>query len=406
MPTAESPGADATFDYGLLSPATAGAEGIVSDAAIRIALVDVELGYLRALETVGIAPKGTALRMEEAGVPASQALAARAVDGGNPVIPLLTDLRASVPSEVAAWVHRGATSQDILDTALMLTALRARGLMLDRLDETVRSLARLADRHRATLAAARTLTQHSTPTTWGLRFATWLGAVLDARDDLVAAVLPVQLGGASGTLASLVALSDRPTADRASAVFAAELGLAESRPWHTSRAPITRLGDALAGVTSALGLIAANVSTLSRTEIAEVAEPRTTGRGGSSTMPQKQNPVLSVLIRSAALRAPGLVSTLHLCAANAVDERPDGAWHAEWPTLRELFRIALGASALAAELTGDLEVDVDRAAANLALTGDDILAERASLVGSAGVPSDYIGLSNELIDAAIERAHA
>jgi 3-carboxy-cis,cis-muconate cycloisomerase len=133
-------------------------------------------------------------------------------------------------------------------------------------------------------------------------------------------------------------------------------------------------------------------------------------------MPQKHNPVLSVLIRSTALRAPGLGATLHSCAANAVDERPDGAWHAEWPTLRELLRVAIGASTIAAELTNGLTVDTARVAANLALTGDGILAERASLSGVTGaavkgaavtgVAADYVGLADQLIDAALERARS
>ena len=406
MPIDDTPVSDGTFDYGLLSPATAGADDLVADRAIRLALIDVELAYLRALEDAGIAPGGLASIMQNAEVPVCADLARRAVLGGNPVIPLLADLREALPDDVAAWLHKGATSQDMLDSALMLTAHRARVVLLARLDETAESLARLADAHRGTVAAARTLTRHSTPTTWGLRFATWLETVLDARDDLAAVELPAQLGGASGTLASLVVLSDAATAARMPALFAAQLGLAESRPWHTSRAPVTRLGDALVGVTGALGVIASNVTTLGRPEIAEIAEPLAEGRGGSSAMPQKQNPVLSVLVRSAALRAPGLGSTLHLCAASAVDERPDGAWHAEWPTLRELLRLALGATTIAAELTAGLTVDPQRAKANLALTGTDIVAERTALVGSAGEPADYTGLSDQLIDAAIARARS
>ncbi|WP_228515779.1 lyase family protein [Agreia pratensis] len=398
--------ADRIFDTGLLSPVTAGADGSVSDAAIRLALVDVEVAYLRALEASGIAPAGLADRMAQTPIPPAAGLAQRAVLGGNPVIPLLADLREHLPDDVAAWVHKGATSQDILDSALMLTAHRARAIVLECLAETIEQLARLADTHRGTTAAARTLTQHSTPTTWGLRFATWLGTVLDARDDLAGLELPAQLGGASGTLASLVALSDGGTAARMPALFAAELGLAQSPAWHTSRAPVTRLGDSLVAVTSALGVIASNVSTLGRAEIGEVAEPSAHGRGGSSAMPQKQNPVLSVLIRSAALRAPALASTLHLCAAMAIDERPDGAWHAEWPTLRELLRLALGASTIAAELVTGLTVDADRARHNLELSGDDILAERASLTGTTGTAADYVGLSDALIDAALARARS
>jgi 3-carboxy-cis,cis-muconate cycloisomerase len=189
-----------------------------------------------------------------------------------------------------------------------------------------------------------------------------------------------------------------------SGAFARELGLEDAAPWHSNRAPITRLGDALGGVSDALGLIATNVATQTRTELAELAEPAVEGRGGSSTMPQKRNPVLSVLLRANALRAPGLVSTLHVCAATSVDERSDGAWHAEWPTLVELLRLALGSTSLAAELTAGLTVVPAQVASNLALTGDDILAERAAISGSAGQASEYLGLSDSLIDGVLRRA--
>jgi len=392
----------AVFDTGLLSPATAGRDDAVGDPAVRLAIIEVEVAYLRVLENLGFAPAGSAQTAAAAPVHSAD-LARRSTLGGNPVIPLVADLRAGLPADVAGWVHRGATSQDILDTALMLTARRARARVLESLDATARALARLADEHRHTTVAARTLTQHSTPTTWGLRFATWLAAVLDARDALAATALPAQLGGASGTLAALVELVGAPTAARLPGLLAAELALDDSRPWHTSRSPVTRLGGALTEVTDALGVVAADVATMSRTEIGELAEPGAAGRGASSAMPQKRNPVLSVLIRSTALRAPGLLATLHVCAATAVDERPDGAWHAEWPTLRELLRLALGASALAAELAEGLTVDVGRATANLAITGDDILAERVALSGTAGDPADYTGLSQAIIDDTLRR---
>lgn len=398
------PSADA-FDHGLLSPGTAGADGTVSDAAIAQALIEVEDCYLRSLVAVGIAP-ATIGSLEGADLPALDELARTARDGGNPIVPLIAHLRGLVDPVTATWIHRGATSQDIVDTAIMLVSQRARVEILAQLDATIDALAALTDVHRTTVAAARTLTQHSTPTTYGLRFATWLGGVIDARDALATLPLPVQLGGASGTLAALVALSDPARAAAVPAELATQLGLAESPPWHTSRAPVTRLGDALAGVTDALGVIAANVATLARTEIAELAEPTAEGRGGSSTMPQKHNPVLSVLIRSSAIRAPALASTLHLCAALAVDERPDGAWHAEWPTLRELLRLALGASANAAELTAGLTVDQGRVAANLALTGDELVAEHASVVSGPVAPAGYTGLSDALIDAALARARS
>ncbi len=398
------PSPDAGFDYGLLSPATAGSDGIVSDRAILGALYDTELCYLRALVAVGIAPASATLD-EVPTLPDVADIARRSRDGGNPVIPLIADLRATASPDAAPWVHRGATSQDILDTALMLTARRARGLILGMLDSSTAHLSALARAHRATVAPARTLTQHSTPTTYGLRFATWLNTLLDARDALAAVSLPVQLGGASGTLASLVQLGGIERATAMPAAVAKEIGLDVPRsPWHISRAPVTRLGDALVGLTDALGMIGANVATLSRTEIGELTEPTAEGRGGSSAMPQKQNPVFSVLLRSVSLRAPGLASTLHVAAASYVDERPDGAWHTEWPTLRELLRLGVGGAARLDDLLDGLTVNVDAVARNLQL--DDLRAEQRSLGDPDPSDPDYIGLSDHIIDLALERASA
>ena len=399
MPTREE-----GFDYGLLSPATAGFDQEASDLAVLRALYDTEVAYLRALVSTGIAPVEVLEPFEEHPGLTTRAsisdFARQARDGGNPVIPLIADLRTASSPVTAPWIHKGATSQDILDTALMLLAQRVRESLLLRIDAAVSALARLSDEHRDTAAAARTLTQHAVPTTYGLRFASWLTTLLDARDDLRALVLPAQLGGAAGTLASLVELAGSRAADMPAA-FASAVGLAESSPWHVSRAPVTRLGDALTRLTDVFGTIGANVATLSRTEIGELSEPAAEGRGGSSAMPQKQNPVVSVLLRSVSLRAPGLASALHVAAASFVDERPDGAWHSEWPALRELQRLALGGSALLQDLLEGLTVNLDAVARNLAL--DDLRAEQRSLGGSGG---DYTGLSDHFIDAAIARARA
>jgi 3-carboxy-cis,cis-muconate cycloisomerase len=204
--------------------------------------------------------------------------------------------------------------------------------------------------------------------------------LLEARRDLgvVAGSLPAQLGGAAGTLAAFVERFGPDRAARLPGAFAAELGLAQPEaPWHTDRRPVTRLADALAAVVAALGMMAADVATLARTEIGEVS----IGPGGSSSaMPQKQNPVDAVLIRSAALRAPGLAAQLHLAAGLAVDERPDGAWHAEWAVLVELLQLTAGAASRAAALAGDLEFDVQRARANLRLNGGLVVAERLGIV--------------------------
>lgn len=381
MPTdsAQEPG----IDVGLLSPVSAGRDALVSDAAFVHALVQAEVALVKALGSVGVAPPATMHAVlaviAKAEIDAAE-LAQEAVADGNPVIPLVGRLRALVAEvpDGPAWVHHGATSQDIVDTALAIVAQQAIGRITAQLDRVVRALADRAERYRDTPAAGRTLTQHAVPTTLGARFADWLVQVADARDALATAGLPAQLGGAGGTLAALVEEFGPARTAKIAVAYAgaAKLPLAEF-PWHVRRDAVTRLGDALVRTLDALGRIGADVATLSRTEIGELAEP---SGGGSSAMPQKQNPVRSVLLRSAALRAPGLGSTLHLAAAAAVDERPDGAWHAEWPTLRELLRLALGASAVAAELTEGLIVDEAAVARNLAHGGGTILSERLMLV--------------------------
>nr|WP_275558407.1 3-carboxy-cis,cis-muconate cycloisomerase [Streptomyces sp. 5-6(2022)] len=297
-------------------------------------------------------------------------LAVRARAGGNPVIPLVADLTAAVArtdGEAASYVHRGATSQDIVDTAMMLVAARALPLIVADLERTAAELARLAAAHRDTPMPGRTLTQHAVPTTFGLKAAGWRALVLDARDRLAALRPPAQLGGAAGTLAAFdggVPLLGR---------FAEETGLAEpDLPWHTLRTPVADLGTALAFAVGALGKVAADVLVLSRTEIGEVAEG---AGGGSSAMPHKSNPVRATLMAAAARQAPGHAATL-LGSLAAEDERPGGAWHAEWPPLRELLRLAGGAARDAAELASGLRVFPERMAANLGLTEGLIVSER------------------------------
>lgn len=383
---------DGAFDDGLLAPVAAGRDAAVSDAAIVDALVTVEVALVRALAATGAVDESVAERVgralgwqdEERGCRGHGILAgdlARAsAGGGNPVIPLVTRLRAAVAEPDAPWIHRGATSQDILDTALMLVARSALAQLDADLRRTAEVLGDLAVRHADDAAAARTLTQHAVPTTVGARLAGWERGIRRSIERLgaVRAGLPAQLGGAAGTLAALADEFGPDLARRLPAALAAQLDLrAPDAPWHTHRWPVTELGDALVQAIDALGKLAGDVTTLGRTEIGELAEG---ARGGSSAMPQKQNPVRAVLIRSAALRAPQLGATLHLASALAVDERPDGAWHAEWPTLRELLRLALGAAAQSTELADGLQIDVAAASRNLALTDGRVLSERLGRV--------------------------
>ncbi|MFH8389129.1 3-carboxy-cis,cis-muconate cycloisomerase [Streptomyces sp. NPDC018036] len=371
-----------TTDLGLLAPGRAGspASAATSDTAYLGALLDAEAALTRAQASLGLAPAGAAAAVTLAARAADfdlASIALRARSGGNPVIPLVADLTAAVPDEFGPYVHRGATSQDILDSATMLVAARTLDLVLEDLERTGNNLAGLAERHRDTVLPGRTLAQHAVPTTFGLKAAGWRSLVLDARDRLraVRVSLPAQLGGAAGTLAAFTAFGT-PDTRALTAAYARELGLAEPElPWHTLRTPVADLAGALAFTAGALGKTAVDVLTLSRTEIAELAEG---AGGGSSAMPHKANPVKATLVASAARRAPLLAATLYGAMA-AEDERPAGAWHSEWEPLRDLLRLTGGAARDTAELTADLRVDADAMREHLGLTHGLIVSERLAV---------------------------
>jgi len=391
-------------DHGLLAPGVRRTAGAFDDDALVGTLLRVEVAWLRALSTVGAVDAEDVDAIETAGGAWQVDLATLGAEteaAGNPVVPLVKGLREAVGDErLARIVHRGLTSQDVLDTALVLLARDALSRTRDELTAAARALAALADQHRGTVMAGRTLTQYAVPVTFGLKAAQWLAGVLDAREqvDTVLAGLPVQCGGAAGTLALVGELTAEPVA--AARAFAEELGLAwPGVPWHTNRGTVTRIGAALVGACDALGVLASDVALLSRPEIGEVREGAVPGRGGSSTMPHKRNPVLSVLVRSAALQAPLLGAQLHLAAAQAVDERPDGAWHSEWPALRRLLELTVTATSQTAELTAGLEVDAVVMASRAKSAADDLLAER----GRGGDPSDYLGESSAFVDAVLAR---
>ena len=392
---------------------------LMSQATLLDAMVQVENAWLDALVVSGLAP---ALSDSDlTGLVTSDdvdELARLAEATGNPVPALVAMLRARTGIDSATWLHRGLTSQDVLDTALMLTLRAVLDRLLDELRSQVIALSILAERHASTPMVGRTLTQHAVPTTFGAVAAGWLDGILDAADLVVdaRALLPVQLGGAVGTLAasselaSLRGLDDAPfVAAELVTITAEALGLRELRPWHTSRGPVTRTADALVSSTDAWGHVATDVATLSRTEIAELAEPEAEGRGGSSTMPHKHNPILSVLVRRAAVAAPALASTLHLASATAGDQRPDGAWHAEWSTLHTLARRTVVAASQTTELLQGLHVDAERMGATLDHSADDVLAERrviAELLDEKADPdpTTYLGIAEDLVAGAVDRA--
>ncbi|CAO5179085.1 3-carboxy-cis,cis-muconate cycloisomerase [Frankia sp. AiPs1] len=399
----------------LFWPGDERAGDLASEVAWLAAMVRVEQAWLDALARAGIAP-GTVDLTGLVG-PDDLAEVARAAEGaGNPVPTLVALWRGRSAGPAASWVHRGLTSQDVIDTSLVLLLRDVLERVRRELHNQVTSLVVLAQAHRGTLIAGRTLTQHAVPTTFGAKAAGWLTGVLDVAGALDRLPWPAQFGGAAGTLSAAVELARlRGVADPVAvttavvADAASALALRAAPPWHTTRTTFTAIADALVTGTDAWGRIATDVATLSRPEIGELAEPAVDGRGGSSTMPHKRNPVLSVLIRRAALTAPALASTLHLAAALAGDERPDGAWHAEWQTLRDLARRTVVAASHTSELLRGLRVDDTRMRATARAGWPDLTAERRSIaafVGKAPPDDDYLGAADTVITAVLARANA
>jgi 3-carboxy-cis,cis-muconate cycloisomerase len=400
-------------DFGLLEPGAHRVTHLVDDDAVAAAMVAVEVAWVRAVSAGGGLPEALVSIVSATAAgwrPDVAELAAAAEAGGTPVLPLVGQLRKVVAERdgtAAEAVHRGLTSQDVLDTALMLVARDVLEAVDADLSRSARALGRLAEDHRDTILVGRTLTQHAVPITFGLKAARWLEGVLDAAERVasVQAALPAQCGGAAGTLSLAAELVADPL--RAAQRFADELGLIwPGAPWHTQRGPVTRLGDALVGVTDALGLIAADVALMARPELGEVREPGGEGRGASSTMPHKRNPVLSVLVKAAALQAPLLGAQLHLAAAQAVDERPDGAWHAEWPALGRLLGLAATASAQAAEVLEGLEVDSEAMRRRVEAVAEDLVTERPQDGQAVVSPHEYLGAAGTFVDHAIARLNA
>ncbi|MFE2278554.1 lyase family protein [Streptomyces sp. NPDC059454] len=411
------PGDAVLVDAGLLSPVRAGTpvEAAVCDTAWLQAMLDAEAALARAQARLGVVPQSAARAVTEAAraeLLDLRALAVASRETANPVVGLvraLTGVVARDDPSAAEYVHRGSTSQDILDTGAMLVAARALRLVRADLGRSAAALAALAGEHRDTPMAGRTLALQAVPTTFGLKAAGWRKLLLDADrrlERVLAEGLPVSLGGAAGTLSGYLeyARADgffdtEPDdagpgdggpggagrdagryADALVRAFAEETGLAPSAlPWHALRTPLADLAAALAFTAGALGKIATDVQTLTRTEVGEVAEPAVEGRGSSSAMPHKRNPVLATLIRSVALQVPVMAAGLTQCLI-AEDERSAGAWHAEWQLLRECLRLTGGAAHTAVELTAGLVVRPERMRDNLGLLGGLLVSERLSAV--------------------------
>ncbi|MCO1580820.1 lyase family protein [Crossiella sp. SN42] len=308
-------------------------------------------------------------------------IGAAATGVGNPAAPLVRALTARVGGAASRYVHQGATSQDVLDTAAMLVLRGATRALLSTVDSAGARAAELAAAHRDTPQAGRTLGQQALPVTFGLTAANWLSALTAARDRLRGLQFAAQLGGAAGTLASL--------GDRGPAVLTAlarELELDEPvLPWHTDRSRLTAIAAAFGEVAGTAGGIARTIILLAQTEVGEVFEEGPPGSGGSSTLPHKRNPVAAVLAAGAAAQAPGLVGTVFAVRPQEY-QRAAGNWHAEWRPLTELAKVTGSAVHWVAESLARLRVDQGRMRANLDRTGGLLLAERvtSALVDEVG----------------------
>src|SRR6266702_3005744 len=438
------------------------------DTAWLQAMLDAEAGLARALERAGLAPAGSGQAVTAAARADNfdpNELGGLAALTGNPVPGLARALARRVPQAAVSAVHRGATSQDILDTAAMLLAQRAIDVMQADLAGAAEAAAGLAATHRASIMIGRTLLQQAVPVTFGLVAAGWLTSVDESREGLTAvgSRLAVQFGGAAGTLASL-----GDAGQRVAALLATELGLAlPVLPWHTDRLRIIDVGAALARVAAALGKIARDVTLLAQSEVGEVSEGSASSagpaggassagpagggpsearggdqrgpdqlrpdqqapaasprRGGSSAMPHKRNPVASIAILGCTRQVPGLLATLAIATEQEL-QRAAGAWHAEWEPLTALLRLTGSASSWAAELLAGLIVDTSRMAANLAATkglplaehvasllagvlggaqAHDLVAEAAARAVSAGLPLQDVRLAGPKLEERLSAA--
>ena len=393
----------------LLAPlfSSAAMRAVCNDAAVLQHMLDFEAALARAETAVGVIPASAvgpianACKAQAFDIPA---LAEAATRSGNLAIPLvkaLTSAVAQTDAEAARYVHWGATSQDVIDTATMLGLRAAIDALLADLDRAIAGFARLARQHRDTAVVARTWLQHALPMPFGLKLAEYAAALHRSRARLKrlrGEALALQFGGAAGTLA---ALGDKGLAVAEQLAAALKLPLPDA-PWHAHRDRIAEAASVFAILTGSCGKIARDVQLMMQTDVAEAFEPSGEGRGGSSTMPHKRNPVAAATALAAATMAPNLAATIF--AAQVQDhERSAGPWHAEWPTLPTLQLVTSGALAAIVELAEGLEVDAARMRVNLDATGGLIMAEAVTFA-----LAEEIGKSDahHLVEAAAKKAVA
>jgi 3-carboxy-cis,cis-muconate cycloisomerase len=393
----------------LLAPmlSSAAMRAVCDDGVCLQHMLDFEAALARAEAAVGVIPASAAGPIADAcnaGAFDLAALAEAATKSGNLAIPLVKALTAKVTkadADAARYVHWGATSQDVIDTAAMLTLRAAIDVLLSDINRAIAGFARLAKQHRGTAMVARTWLQHALPMPFGLKLAEYAAALHRSRTRLQrlrSEALALQFGGAAGTLA---ALGDKGL--RVAEQLAQELELPlPDAPWHTHRDRIAEAASVFAIVAGTCGKIARDVSLMMQTDVAEAFEPSGEGRGGSSTMPHKRNPVAAATALAAATMAPNLAATIF--AAQVQDhERSAGPWHAEWPTLPMLQLVTSGALAAIVDIAEGLEVDAARMRVNLDATHGLIMAEAVTMA-----LAEKIGKSeaHHLVEAASKKAVA
>ena len=378
---------------------------LFSDQSVLQAMLDFESALARAEARVGVIPRSAANAIRKAAKAETFDIANLAVAtlrAGTPGIPLakaLTDKVRTTDADAAGYVHWGATSQDVADTALVLLLKRAEPILSGDLVRLRRALKKLSQEHKQTVMLGRTLVQPAPPITFGLKAAGWAASVQRSKENLDSAFSPVlvlQLGGASGTLASL----GKKGVDVAR-VLAGELKLGfPEAPWHTQREALATLMCACGVLTGALGKIARDISLLMQAEIAEVAEPGGNGRGGSSTMPHKRNPIACTLTLAAAQRVPGLVASF-LSGMVQEHERGAGGWQAEWPTVGSIIQATGLAVASMAEVAEGLTVNASRMRSNIEATHGAIFAERAMMLLGAKLGRD---VAHKILQDALKKS--
>jgi 3-carboxy-cis,cis-muconate cycloisomerase len=384
---------------------SAAMRAVCDDVAYLQHMLDFEAALARAETATGVIPASAAGPIAKACKASAfdlAALAEAAAPSGNLAIPLVKVLTAEVAkadADAARYVHWGATSQDVIDTAGMLTLRAAIDALLPDLDRAIAGFAKLARQHRNTAAVARTWLQHALPMPFGLKLAEYAAALHRSRKRLQRLRndgLALQFGGAAGTLAAL-GEKGLLVAER----LAQELKLPlPDAPWHTHRDRIAEAASVFAMLTGTCGKIARDVSLLMQTDVAEAFEPSGKGRGGSSTMPHKRNPVAAATALAAATMAPNLAATIF--AAQVQDhERSAGPWQAEWPTLPSLLLVTSGALAAIVDIAGGLEVDVARMRVNLDATGGLIMAEAVTMALAEKIGK---GEAHHLVEAASKKA--